>query len=165
MRVFMAESEGGTMNRCMVIAAVAVTTVGTAAAGTANVDPVGGSARCRAVPVQTLESIRFGVRASVRPKLRSARAVKARREDFSKAPRGFSHDGVYFISANLRSKGVATWAVSTSFYRTGGGPIYAVGRLARRVSVFGSGLRPGVLAGWGVSPSTYGYTQSRACVK
>lgn len=164
MRDFKPDSEGGTMNRCMVIAAVAVTTAGTAAAGTANVDPVGGKARCRAVPAWTLESIKSGVRASVRPKLRSARAVKARRGDFSNAPRGFSH-GVYFISANLRAKGVATWAVSTSFYRTGGGPIYAVGRVARRVSDFGSGLRPSVLAGWGISPSTYGYAQSRACVK
>lgn len=86
------------------------------------------------------------------------------RGDFSNAPRGFSR-GVYFISANLRGKGIATWAVSTSFYRTGGGLIYAVGKVARRVSDFGSELPPSVLARWGISTSTYGYAQSRSCVK
>ena len=119
--------------------------------------------RCLPVRAPVLKSIRSGLHASVRPKLRSARAVKAR-GDFSNAPRGFSH-GVYFISANLRAKGVATWAVSTSFFRTGGGLIYAVGKVARRVSDFGSDLPPSVLAGWGISPRTYGYAQSRACVK
>ena len=152
------------MNRCMVIAAVAVTTAGTAAAGTANVDPVGGKARCRAVPAWTLASIKSGVRASVRPKLRSARAVKARRGDFSNAPRGFSH-GVYFISANLRGKGIASWAVSTSFFRTGGGLAFAVGNVARRVSTLGVDVPTSLLARWGISTKTYGYAQSRACLK
>jgi hypothetical protein len=112
-----------------------------------------------------LKNIKAGLHASVRPKLRSARtrAVKAK-GDFSDAPRGFSQ-GVYFISANLAGKGVATWAVSTSFFRTGGGLAFAVGTLARRVSDLGADVPSSVLAGWGISTRTYGYAQSRACVK
>jgi hypothetical protein len=148
------------MTRYMAIAAAAITT--TAIAGAGNT-PASATVRCLPVRAPVLKSIRSGLHASVRPKLRAARAVKAR-GDFSNAPRGFSR-GVYFISANLRTKGIATWAVSTSFYRTGGGLIYAVGKLARRVSDFGSDIPPSVLAGWGISPKTYGYAQSRACVK
>jgi hypothetical protein len=97
----------------------------------------------------------------------SEAALSSRREGeggLLQSPPGFSH-GVYFISANLRGKGIATWAVSTSFYRTGGGLIYALGKVAQRVSDFGSGLPPSVLARWGISTKTYGYTQSRSCVK
>jgi hypothetical protein len=72
---------------------------------------------------------------------------------------------VYFISANLAAKGIATWAVSTSFFRTGGGLAYAVGKTARKVSDLGADVPPSVLAGWGISTGTYGYRQSRACVK
>lgn len=132
-----------------------------AGAGSATAHPASVSARCRPVRTQVLEAIRAGLYASVRPKLRSARAVKAK-GDFSNAPRGFSH-GVYFVSANLRAKGIATWVVSRSFYRTGGGLIYSVGKVAPRVSDFGADV--GVLAGWGISRRTYGYAQSRACVK
>jgi hypothetical protein len=151
------------MKMSTTIVAIAVTTAVIAGVGTASADAASASARCLPVRAQVLKSIRSGVHASVRPKLRSARAVKAR-GDFSNAPRGFSH-GVYFISANLRGKGIATWAVSTSFYRTGGGLIYAVGKVARRVSDFGSELPPTVLARWGISTRTYGYSQSRVCVK
>jgi hypothetical protein len=74
--------------------------------------------------------------------------VKARRGLLERSARLLARGGVYFISANLRGKGIATWAVSTSFYRTGGGLIYAVGKVARQVSDFGSGLPLSVLAGW-----------------
>jgi hypothetical protein len=136
----------------------------TSGAWTASAHPAS-AARCLKVPTATLGSIKSGLHASVRRKLRAraTRAVKAR-GDFSNAPRGFSH-GAYFISANLRGNGIASWAVSTSFYRTGGGLIYAVGKVARRVSDFGSDLPPSVLARWGISTSTYGYAQSRSCVR
>ena len=147
-----------------IVALAAALTAAAAGAWTASARPAS-AARCLKVPPAALASIRSGLHASVRRKLRarSTRAVKAR-GDFSSGPRGFSH-GVYFISANLRATGIATWAVSTSFYRTGGGLIYAVGKVARRVSDFGSDLPPSVLAGWGISTRTYGYAQSRGCVK
>jgi hypothetical protein len=118
---------------------------------------------CLQVKPAVLKSIKSGVHAAVRPKVRSARAAKAS-GDFSNAPRGFSK-GVYFISANLRGKGIATWAVSTSFYRTGGGLIYAANSIARKVSDFGSDIPPSVLARWGITPQTSGYAKSRSCVK
>jgi hypothetical protein len=144
--------------KLIAIAAMAVTV--TTAAGTASAHP--SAAQCLSVRPAVLKSIKSGTHAAYRRKLISARAVKAR-GDFSNAPRGFSK-GVYFISSNLRGKGVATWAVSVDFYRTGGGLIYAVGKTARQVSDFGADLQPSVLARWGISPKTYGYTQSRACV-
>jgi hypothetical protein len=55
--------------------------------------------------------------------------------------------------------------VDASFFRTGGGLIYAMGKTAREVSDFGADLLPSVLAGWGIKTTTYGYAQSRACVK
>jgi hypothetical protein len=95
--------------------------------------------------------------------VKSARAVKAR-GDFSAAPPGFA-DGVYFISANLGAKGTATWAVNPEFLRTGGGLIFAIGKVARSVSDYGVDVRPDVLVGWGIRQTTYGYVQSRVCVK
>jgi hypothetical protein len=151
------------MTKCGAIAAMVVTTAAMTGAGTASAAPAAASARCLPVRALVLKAIRSGLHASVRPRLRSARAVKAR-GDFSNAPRGFSH-GVYFISANFRGKGIATWAVSTSFYRTGGGLAFAVGKIARRVSDLSVDVSPSVLAVWGISTKTYGYAQSRSCVK
>jgi hypothetical protein len=151
--------------KVIAIAAMSATLAAAAAgAWTAPARPAS-AARCLQVPPATLSSIRSGLHASVRRKLRAraTRAVKAR-GDFSNAPRGFSH-GVYFISANLRASGTASWAVSTSFLRTGGGLAYAVGKVARRVSDLGADVPPSLLAGWGISTRTYGYAQSRACVK
>jgi hypothetical protein len=147
----------------LIAVAATVTTAAIAGAGTASADVASASVRCLRVSAPVLRNLRSGLRASVRPKLRGARAVKAR-GDFSAAPRGFSH-GVYFVSANLRGRGIATWAVSTSVLHNAGGLIYAVGKLARRISIYGADVPPSVLAGWGISTRTYGYTQSRGCVR
>jgi hypothetical protein len=108
-----------------------------------------------------LNSLKSGLHRSVR--VRSARAVKAQ-GDFSAAPRGFA-EGVYFLSANLGRKGVATCAVSARFFRGGGGLIFAMGKVARSVSDFGVDVCPDVVAGWGIRQTTPGYAQSRVCVK
>jgi hypothetical protein len=129
-------------------------------AATASARPAG--TQCLQVRASVLKSIRAGLHAAVRPQLRSARAVKAR-GTFT-GPRGFSN-GVYFISSNLRARGIATWAVNERLFRTGGGLIYAMGKTARAVSDFGADLPPSVLVGWGIKTTTYGYAQSRACVK
>ncbi len=83
--------------------------------------------------------------------------------------------GVYFISANLGTRGIATWAASGFFFRGEEGPLgrislYAMSKTARAVSDPNSGFAAGVfpprvLAGWGITTKTYGYAQSRACVK
>jgi hypothetical protein len=67
------------MRRSTKIAAIAVTTAAIAGVGTASAVPASASARCLPVRAQVLKSIRSGLHASVRPRLRSARAVKARR--------------------------------------------------------------------------------------
>jgi hypothetical protein len=83
------------MMKFLTVTTIAVTTA-TVAAGAASADRASVNARCLPVRTATLAAIRSGLHASVRPKLRSARAVKAK-GDFSHAPRGFQA-GVYFIS-------------------------------------------------------------------
>jgi hypothetical protein len=82
--------------------------------------------------------------------------------------------GTYFLSANLGTRGIATWATSLFFLRglegsLGRISLAAVSKTARAVSDPHSGfagiLPPSVLAGWGIKKTTYGYAQSRACVK
>jgi hypothetical protein len=83
--------------------------------------------------------------------------------------------GTYFISANLGTRGIATWAASLFFLRGKEGSLgrislFAVSKTARAVADPNSGfaagiLPPSVLAGWGIKKTTYGYAQSRACVK
>jgi hypothetical protein len=83
--------------------------------------------------------------------------------------------GTYFISANLGTRGIATWAASLFFLRGKEGSLgrislFAMSKTARAVSDPRSGfgaaiVPPGVLAGWGITTKTYGYAQSRACVK
>jgi hypothetical protein len=104
--------------KVIAIAALAVILAAAAGAWTPSARPTS-TARCPKVSPTAISSIRSGLHASVRRKLRAraTRAVKAR-GDFSNAPRGFSH-GLYFISANFRATGVASWAVSTSFLRSG----------------------------------------------
>lgn len=131
--------------------------------GTSSADPASTSARCLLVRAPALKAIRSGLRANERAKLGTVRAVKAK-GDFSHAPSGFSQ-GVYFISAKLRGKGIASWAVSTSFLRSGGGLAFAVGKVARRYSTLGVGVPVSILARWGISTGTYEYAESRACVK
>jgi hypothetical protein len=138
-------------------------------AGTASTRPA--SARCLQVRPSVLKTIRAGLRAAVRPQLPSARAVKARGTFTGPfAGRG----GAYFISANLGTRGIATWAASGFFFRGYEGSIgrislFAMSKTARAVSDPNAGFAvvfpPGVLAGWGIKKTTYGYAQSRACVK
>jgi hypothetical protein len=139
-------------------------------AGTASARPAG--AQCLPVRASVLKTLRAGLRAAARPQLRSARAVKARGTFTAPFPlRG----GVYFISANLGTRGIATWAASGFFFRGTEGPIgrislYAMSKTARAVADPNSGFAAGVfpprvLAGWGITTKTYGYAQSRACVK
>jgi hypothetical protein len=78
--------------------------------------------------------------------------------------------GVYFISANLGTRGIATWAAGLSFRRRSVLVLYPMSKTARAVTDTGF-LRNGklpelnVLAGWGIKTTTYGYAQSRNCVK
>jgi hypothetical protein len=97
---------------------------------------------------------------------RSAAAPKGVKAqgDFSAAPRDF-RDGVYFVSANLQSIGMATWAVGARAFRTGGGLIVAIGKTARAVANLGVDIPSGTLAHWGISTTTNGFAASRACVK
>jgi hypothetical protein len=83
--------------------------------------------------------------------------------------------GTYFISANLGPRGIATWAASLYFLRgiegsLGRISLFAMSKTARAIADPNSGfaaavLPPSVLAGWGLKKTTYGYVQSRACVK
>jgi hypothetical protein len=85
-------------------------------------------------------------------------------------PRG----GVYFISANLGTRGIATWAASLFFLLGKEGSLgrislFAMSKTARAVadpkSGFAAGVfPPRVLGAWGIKKTTYGYAQSRACV-
>jgi hypothetical protein len=156
--------------RLVAVAAVAATIAAGAMAGTASARPAG--AQCLQVRPSVLKTLRRGLRAAVRPQLRSARAVKAR-GTFTGSPLT-ARGGTYFISANLGTRGIATWAASLFFLRglegsLGRISLAAVSKTARAVSDPNSGfagiLPPSVLAGWGIKKTTYGYAQSRACVK
>jgi hypothetical protein len=125
--------------------------------------PASSAARCVKLQPAGLKALRSGLHPSFRPRLGKVRAVRAS-GDFSKAPRGFAK-GVYFVSARLLGKGIATWAAGTSFTRSGGGLMFAVDKLARQASNFGADLPPSVLKGWGISSTTPGYARSRACVR
>jgi hypothetical protein len=153
------------------VAAVAATIAAGATVGTASARPAG--ARCLQVRASVLKTLRAGLRAAVRPQLRSARAVKAR-GTFTGGP--FARRGdVYFISANLGTRGIATWAAGWFFFHGEEGSIgritlFAMSETARAVpdpdSGFAAARAPlSVLAGWGIKKTTYGYAQSRACVK
>jgi hypothetical protein len=154
------------------VAAVVATIAAGAMAGTASARPAVG-ARCLPVRPSVLKTLRAGLHAAVRPQLRSARAVKARGTFTGLGP--FARSGVYFISANLGTRGIATWAASGFFFRGTEAPIgrislYAMSKTARVVADPNSGFAAGVfpprvLAAWGIKKTTYGYTQSRACVK
>jgi len=83
--------------------------------------------------------------------------------------------GTYFISANLGTRGIATWAASLFFLRGKEGSVgrislFAMSKTARAVADphtgFAAGiLAPSVLAVWGIKKTTYGYAQSRACAR
>jgi hypothetical protein len=156
--------------KLVAVAAVVATIAAGAMAGTASARPAG--AQCLPVRASVLKTLRAGLHAAVRPQLQSARAVKARGAFTGPFTRS---GGVYFISANLGTRGIATWAASWFFFRGTEGPIgrislYAMSKTARVVADPNSGFAAGVfpprvLAAWGIEKTTYGYTQSRACVK
>ena len=87
----------------------------------------------------------------------------------------FARSGVYFISANLGTRGIATWAASGFFVRGKEAPLgritlLAMSETARAVVDPNSGfparvVPPSVLAGLGIKTTTYGWAQSRACVR
>jgi hypothetical protein len=155
------------------VAAVAVVAAIAAGvnAGTASARAAG--ARCLPVRASVLKTLRAGLRAAVRPQLRSARAVKARGTFTGLGP--FTRSGVYFISANLGTRGIATWAASGFFVRgdearVGRIALFAMSKTARAVSDpnlgFGAAIVPlRGLATWGIKKTTYGYAQSRTCVR
>ena len=158
--------------KLVVVAAVLATIAAGAMAGTAAARPAG--APCLPVRASVLKTLRAGVRAAVRPQLRSARAVKARGTFTGLGP--FARSGVYFISANLGARGIATWAASGFFVRGKEASLgrqvtlLAMSKTARAMvdpnSGFAAGINPpSVLAKLGLKTTTYGYAQSRACVK
>jgi hypothetical protein len=163
--------------KLVAVAAVVAAIAAGAMAGTASARSAG--AQCLQVRPSVLKTLRRGLRAAVRPQLRSGRAVKARGTftfpGSRRQRRGWS-GGVYFISANLGTRGIATWAANLLFFRgdrglIGRGPVlFAMSTTARAVADPNSGFAAGVfplrvLAGWGIKKTTYGYAQSRACVK
>jgi hypothetical protein len=166
----------------LVAVAAAVTTI---AVGAMPVTVSGrpGGAQCLHVRASVLRTLRDGLLPAVRPQLRSARAVKARGTFTVPGPKGTYRrrnpwsGGVYFISANLGTRGIATWATDLLFFRGDPGQI-AAGRIllfpmsktARAVVDHNSGWAAlpfplSVLAESGIKTTTYGYAQSRACVK
>jgi hypothetical protein len=91
------------------VVAVVATIAAGAMAGMATARPAG--AQCLQVRASVLKTIRAGLRAAVRPQLRSARAVKARG---TFAGPFIRPGGVYSISANLGTRGIATWPLAGS---------------------------------------------------
>jgi hypothetical protein len=157
--------------KLVAVAAAVATIAAGASAETASAHPAG--AQCLQVRASVLNTIRDGLLPAVRPKLRSARAVKARGTFTGRGP--FAPSGVYFISADLGTRGIATWAASGFFVRGKEAPLgritlLAMSKTARAVADPDSGFAAGVfppsgLAGLGIKTTTYGYAQSRACVK
>jgi hypothetical protein len=103
------------------------------------------------------------VKARYRGKLGAFRAVQSHGK-FAPFPRSLQK-GVYFVSAKVMGLGVATWAVSADAYRGGSGVIYGAEPVSRRISILGVDMSPAVLKGWGISPATDGFAQSRTCAK
>jgi hypothetical protein len=167
--------------KLVAVAVVVAAIAAGATAGTASARPAG--AQCLQVRASVLNTLRRGLRAAVRPQLRSARAVKARGTFTVPGPQGTYRrrnpwsGGVYFISANLGARGIATWASDVLFFRGDPGQIaagrillLAMSKTARAVVDHDSGwaaltLPLSVLAESGIKTTTYGYAQSRACVK
>jgi hypothetical protein len=139
----------------------------TGPASPASLDPTsvtaGQAGRCLPVRPALLAQLKASLTRKAKGKLGKTAAVRSR-DDFSGAPLGFQK-GVYFVSANLRGLGVATWAVSADAYRTGGGLIFGVGPTARRYSVLGADIPLSTLRAWGLTVTADGYAASRNCTK
>ena len=137
------------MLKLVAVAAAMATIAAGAMARTASARPAGGP--CLPVRASVLKTLRAGVRAAVRPQLRSARAVKARGTfTFPVLPgrAGPFSGGVYFISANLGTRGIATWAAGVSFLRGKEAPLgritlLAISKTARAVADPDSGFPAG----------------------
>jgi hypothetical protein len=125
------------------------------ATGATNASP------CLKAPASLVRSLKSGLKSNARGKLGTPRAVKS--HDQYTVPRGLQA-GVYYVSAPVRGFGVATWAVSASAFKTGGGLIIGVGPVARRVSVDGIDIPADTLRLWGLREIADGYAQSRRCV-
>ena len=116
---------------------------------------------CLKAPASLVHSLKSGLKSNARGKLGTPFAVKSR--DRYTIPRGLQA-GVYYVSAPVRGFGVATWAVSASAFRTGGGLIIGTGPVARRVSVLGIDIPASTLRLWGLRETANGYAPSRRCV-
>jgi len=111
-----------------------------------------------------LKALKASLTREARGRLGRVRAAKAHTK--YTVPRGLA-SGVYFVSADIRGFGVATWAASASEYKTGGGLLIAVDSVARVVSTAGTDIPRSTLSRWGLTPKTKdrGYAISRRCVK
>jgi hypothetical protein len=97
-------------------------------------------------------------------RLGAFRAVRSHGK-FAPFPRSLQK-GVYFVSVKVVGLGFATWAVSADSYRGGSGVIFGAEPVSRRISTLGVDESfPAVLKGWGISPATHGFDQSRTCAK
>lgn len=150
------------MKRIAVSIAVLAASVGWLAGSAQPAQQELGASRCVKVSSGLLSNLRSGLKAKARGKLSSPRGVKSRAQ-ITSGPRGFAA-GTYFVSAQVRGFGIATWAADAKAFRTGGGFITVVGPVARRVSILGVDLPPSSLQAWGLSENTDGYAASRRCV-
>lgn len=140
-----------------VLVVTAVVAAAGAASSTATSSP---AARCLSPAPPLVKTLKSGLRPSAHARLVRVAAVRGQGA-FSGVLKG----GAYFVSANVGSKRMATWAVSTAAYRSGHGAILAVDGTARKVSRFGTLLSPELVASWGASPRSAGYRASRTCAQ
>jgi hypothetical protein len=150
------------LNRVQLGAAAVVVAV-LAAIFTSEAGTTPGADSCLKVPPAFVGALKSGLKAKARGKLGTPRAVKSR-DSFTSGPRGLAA-GVYFVSAQVRGFGIATWAADARAFKTGGGYIADVGPVARRVSVYAVDIPPSTLRSWGLSEQAHGYAQSRRCVQ
>ena len=119
--------------------------------------------RCVTPSQPFVAQFRKRVKARYRAKLGIFRAVKSRGR-FGPFPRSLQK-GVYFLSSKVAGGGAATWAVSADAYRGGSGVMYSAEPVARKISTYSMDVSPANLKGWGISPNSDGFAQSRACTK
>jgi hypothetical protein len=153
----------GPMFRLIRVALAAILAAGVMATAS-SAHPVAPAASRRVTPSKAfVVQFEKGVKAKYRTKLGAFRAVKSR-DKFGPFPRSLQA-GVYFVSSKVAGVGAATWAVSADAYRGGGGVIYSAEPVARKISTVGVDVSPAILKGWGISSSSDGFTESRACTK
>ena len=123
------------LKRVIVTAAVAAAAAG-ATSTTAVSSP---AARCLSPAPVLVTTLKGGLRPAAHARLGRVAAVRGQ-GTFSGVLKG----GAYFVSANVGSKRVATWAVSTAAYRSGCGSDAAswTGCPGRNASTLRSGVVP-----------------------